>query len=589
MRVCPKCGVIYSSKPKRCGIDGEALVDSDEDPLVGRTLDRYKLIQPLGSGGMGCVYLAEHTVLDREYAVKILYGELAAEENLVKRFTREAKYLSQVKHKNVVHVTDFGRSDAGLTYLVMEHLQGISLKELIDLEGQMTSKDIAVISRQVFLGLAAIHDAGFVHRDVKPSNIMLVHEDGQDVAKILDFGLASIIDDEARETKLTKAGQAVGTPTYMAPEQVKAAEVGAPADVYAMGIGMYEALTGAVPFHGNSSEVMIAHVTKEVPTIVVANGLEIVIAECLQKDPSSRPTIPRLLEMLKPWVGHDSLDSSASIPAVLSPAERASRREAALQSGLPSTSPSLSVANPIRAVEEKSRRMTHWILSAAAVVMFAAVGWAVSNGPMAERTSNQAVTTVPMKKVGLPNKKSEAKTSALDIQTPPPPESKVDTVRPSPPVVSGSDPSPPPPATPALEDPVKVRVQSPAPKKSTPRSSSRGSTVKHPKSRSSAAKKPTKSVPPTVPRKEVAKKTDVTPRVAQTPGRINIVAVYEKRPRPVEIFVNGKAVGTTPLRLKLKPGTHKIEMRPAGLPARVRDVVIKSGRNPPVVFNLSDQ
>ena len=216
MRACPRCKTPYSSSVEHCGIDGERLIESETDPLIGVTIDRYRVVERLGGGGMAAVYRAVHTVIDRECALKVLWGELASDRNFTERFRREAQAASRIKHENVVEVLDFGTTPEGASFLLMELLPGRTLSSLITEVGALSPARAASIRRDIAAGLAAAHVHGFIHRDLKPANIMLVDVHGRERAKILDFGLvvqrhSSGGDDD--EHSLTKTGQTLGTPS----------------------------------------------------------------------------------------------------------------------------------------------------------------------------------------------------------------------------------------------------------------------------------------------------------------------------------------------------------------------------------------
>lgn len=269
-----------------CGLDGELLVDAPRDPLIGKTLDRYRVIEQLGVGGMGCVYRARHAVIDREYAIKVLFGDFACDEKFQARFKREAQSVSKIRHPNIVSVEDFGTTPQGLTFLVMELVRGRTLEALIEAEAPLSPARTARILRQIAAGLGAAHRLGFVHRDVKPSNMMLT--DGESV-KILDFGavnLRSLPTDQ----RLTTIGHIIGTPTYMAPEQTQDPNVGPPADLYALGVLAFEMLTGQPPFTGpGRAEILIKHLTEDPPPLPPSGGLERLVAQLLSKLPEQRP------------------------------------------------------------------------------------------------------------------------------------------------------------------------------------------------------------------------------------------------------------------------------------------------------------
>src|SRR5688572_16033013 len=186
MRVCPHCKTPYTTNIEFCGIDGARLVESDTDPLIGATIDRYRIVEKLGGGGMAAVYRAVHTVIDRQCALKVLFGELASDKAFTERFKREAQTASRIKHPNVVEVLDFGTTSEGASFLLMELLEARPLNTVIGAEGPLTASRTAWIARDCAAGLAAAHALGFVHRDLKPANVMIVvdKETGHERAKI---------------------------------------------------------------------------------------------------------------------------------------------------------------------------------------------------------------------------------------------------------------------------------------------------------------------------------------------------------------------------------------------------------------------
>src|SRR6185312_15757533 len=209
------------------------------DPFIGQVVgERYRIVNRIGLGGMGAVYRAEHTMMRRDLAIKVLLPELSGKEEFARRFEREAESASRLDHPNIITVTDFGRTAEGSLFLVMEFLAGTSLSAAIA-EGPMPRGRALAIERQILRALDHAHAAGVVHRDLKPENIMLVERDGQtDVVKILDFGIAKVTEPQngspGREA-LTQAGVIFGTPEYLSPEQALGEAVDARADVYAAG------------------------------------------------------------------------------------------------------------------------------------------------------------------------------------------------------------------------------------------------------------------------------------------------------------------------------------------------------------------
>ncbi len=259
-----------------------------------RQFGQYKLIRRLGSGGMGEVYLAEHQLLKRPCAVKLIRPEKAVDDTFVKRFEREVAAATRLAHPAAVQVYDYGRADDGSFYYVMEYLPGLTLDEVVKRGGPLPPARVIHILRQVCGALRAAHLMGLVHRDVKPGNVMLCSfADRADVAKLLDFGL--VAGEAAQdETRLTQVGGILGTPAYMSPEQARGADVGPAADLYSLGTVGFFLLTGRPPFDGtNSLELLHAHLTAPVPSPSerrpeVPADLEAVILRLLAKDPADR-------------------------------------------------------------------------------------------------------------------------------------------------------------------------------------------------------------------------------------------------------------------------------------------------------------
>lgn len=299
MLVCARCGSTYTRSQEFCGLDGQPLEVIDPLPLIGRTIDRYEIVGVIGSGGMAMVYLALHTRLEKHFAFKALHGQMASDTMLAKRFHREAKVLSRLSHPNIVSVTDFGSSEHGIPYMVMERLEGDSLWVRSRDEGPIPPPKVAEWALQIASGLDLAHRKGFVHRDLKPQNIMLApNPDGDgELVKILDFGLVGIVEpDPAQHTQLTQEGMFFGTPAYMSPEQITGGEVKATADLYALGVLMYLLLTGEVPFRGDVRELAHQHVSSDPSRpLLEYGGLTPIVMQLLQKDPARRFSSARAL------------------------------------------------------------------------------------------------------------------------------------------------------------------------------------------------------------------------------------------------------------------------------------------------------
>jgi serine/threonine protein kinase len=284
--VCPKCRSIFMSAPRVCGIDGTSLIEQSMDPLAGELIDRYRIVENIGRGGVGCVYRGVDG--DRQAAIKVLYGDFACDTRFQERFRREAQSISRIVHPNVVALEGFGSTPDGLMFLIMELVNGRTLEDVIASEAPLAPYRAAQIVRQIAAGLGAAHALGFVHRDMKPGNVMLTEDDIEQV-KILDFGVVNLLESKT-DPRLTATGHIVGTPVYIAPEQIHTPDVGPSADLYALGVLLYEMLTGAPPFAGRTfAELMLKHIA-EVPKKAPPNsGLEDIAAALLEKSPEKRP------------------------------------------------------------------------------------------------------------------------------------------------------------------------------------------------------------------------------------------------------------------------------------------------------------
>jgi eukaryotic-like serine/threonine-protein kinase len=268
------------------------------DPLLGSMLGSYKVVEPIGGGGMGMVYKAWQESMQRNVAIKVMKPSLMAEPAVLQRFQREAVTASRLNHANIVTVHDFQVTQDGTVFLVMDYLQGCSLQEAIKETGGISVNRFINIFRQACDALEHAHKRGVLHRDLKPANIMLVvHDDTEDVVKVVDFGVAKILTPEGNMQKLTQTGEVFGSPVYMSPEQCVGDAIDARADVYAMGIAMYESLTGILPLIGKDIfETIMKHKCEmpkpfgEVrPDLFIPESLEAVIFHALAKEPEDRP------------------------------------------------------------------------------------------------------------------------------------------------------------------------------------------------------------------------------------------------------------------------------------------------------------
>jgi tRNA A-37 threonylcarbamoyl transferase component Bud32 len=269
-----------------------------------RRLGQYELKRLLGSGGMGEVYLAEHALLRRPCAIKVIRAEKAGDAKTLERFAREVRATAKLRQPNVVEVYDYGRTEDGRFYYVMEYLSGPTLERFIARYGPMASGRAIELLRQLCKALQKAHEVGLIHRDLKPGNVIVTCQDGQrDLAKLLDFGLVRDLGEAGFDGRLTEVGQIMGTPAYMSPEQASGGSIlDARSDIYSLGCVGYFALTGRPVFDGDSmGQLIAAHLTKDPPDLTgirsdVPHDLAAVVHRCLAKNPADRFTDVSALE-----------------------------------------------------------------------------------------------------------------------------------------------------------------------------------------------------------------------------------------------------------------------------------------------------
>jgi serine/threonine protein kinase len=304
---CPTCGKQYPTDLQICPEDQSPLQadatiigSAPVDPLLGHILDgKYRLDERLGVGGMGTVYRALHLLIDRPVAIKVLNRLFVEDEAARTRFRREARAAGRLQHPNAVTVTDFGESQDGYVYLVMELLEGRTLRDVLAKQAPLDVARSVALMLQISAAVAAAHEAGIIHRDLKPANIFVVqHSEVPAVVKVLDFGIAKLaaelLDDEDA-LALTQVGAMIGTPRYMSPEQCDGLELTPAADVYSLGCILYEMLTGTVPFSGATPLAIAVKQTSEIPrsprdfVASIPPALEKVVLHTLEKRPEDRP------------------------------------------------------------------------------------------------------------------------------------------------------------------------------------------------------------------------------------------------------------------------------------------------------------
>jgi eukaryotic-like serine/threonine-protein kinase len=373
----------------------------DERPqtLIGATVEgRYRVVERIGAGGMGTVYRVEHLRLQRHFALKLLRSELCDEPGMIQRFERESRLAASVKSEHVVSIVDSGTSSAGIPYFVME-LGDSDLRRVLLAEGPLAPVRAANLGIDTCRGLLAAHDKGLVHRDLKPENLLLARgDDGREIAKIADFGVA-----KAQGTNSTQPGALVGTVRYMAPEQVGlSAPVGPATDIYALGVILYECLSGAVPFEEKTTERTLYRIMTDTPEPLrtrcpdLPPGLAAAVDRALERTPAARHASARVFaEALLPFAGFQRTSAAAGLVVTTVAANADSDTAQGIRD--PAFASTLSAADSRRSAARGSVPRTAFV-----VLISAAVGaglvtlTAPEDSPPPEQASAPQVASRPM-------------------------------------------------------------------------------------------------------------------------------------------------------------------------------------------------
>jgi serine/threonine protein kinase len=293
------------------------------DPkMIGRQIGNYIITQKLSEGGMGSVFVAEHPQLERRVAIKILSSNFSDSSNISERFLVEAKVIAKLRHPNIIDCSDFGMVD-GRPYYVMELLEGVDLKEVMSADKKMACAKAAPFIRQTAAALQAAHEAGIVHRDLKPANIFVEYATPPRV-RLLDFGIAKLLDVPGNSVSMTNTGLVIGTPSTMAPEQAAglSAEIGPHTDIYSLGVIIYWMLAGRPPFKAKSAAVLLAKHITDVPVPLsdlrpdVPAAISELIDRCLAKTTSDRPThAQEVARIFDEAIGDDTVQEIGDLPA----------------------------------------------------------------------------------------------------------------------------------------------------------------------------------------------------------------------------------------------------------------------------------
>ncbi len=399
MKFCPLCGKQYD-QGESCPADGAVLVLEKErtDPFIGRVLkETYRIEELIGAGGMGDVFRAVQLPLGRDVAVKILSSSTDSSGTVISRFFQEARLLSQLSHPNVVSIIDFGNTEDGTIFMVMEYLRGKTFGDAVPAGAGLPMSEALHWMRQTCSGVGAAHRCGLVHRDLKPENLFIASNRGApDVLKILDFGIARTVED-AEETRLTQMGFLVGTPGFIAPEQIESpSDADARSDVYALGAILYFAVTGNRPYEGKTPHSILIQQMQEPPALdlglLAAEGrLAATIGKAMSIDPKDRfASTDELVEALDAAEGRGGVGTLGQQIATQSTAEGRTPDPTRLA---PISSSSSSASSSASALAPKSKRLSARVAVASMAALLVLAGgfwWLTRDGGNAFSTLENA-------------------------------------------------------------------------------------------------------------------------------------------------------------------------------------------------------
>jgi len=442
MKSCPNCNNTYPTDYTHCPRDLTPLVEIGSWSEGKVVREKYRILARLGVGGMATVYKAEHLHFHELRALKVINPEMSGDQKFITRFKQEALIMRRLQHPNAVHIDDIDTGEDGRPFIVMEYIEGRSLSEIIQEQGAMPAARVCAVIKQVAAALDAAHRLGIVHRDIKPANIVLLQTPEGEQAKVLDFGIAKmkeeqLEDSQTRQASLTGTGFLIGTAAYMSPEQAQGKrgnQLDARSDLYSLGVVMYQMLTAELPLKADSDVgLLMAHISTPPADIRTLHpdlpeALANLVMKCLAKQPDSRPASARELinelEQVGCAIPGKSTEhvQAASATALLASPDAAAPTELLMRSGGPSathaevtrsgvdagkTMPSQA---PAPAAPPARRRAGHWkyLAPAGALLAGAAVWLAIHSSkpktivatlepsPTPAPTATPAPTTLPM-------------------------------------------------------------------------------------------------------------------------------------------------------------------------------------------------
>jgi tRNA A-37 threonylcarbamoyl transferase component Bud32 len=531
--------------------------------MVGEVIGNYRILRKIGEGGMGTVYIAEHTLIGRKAAIKVLQREMSYRRELVTRFFNEAKAATAVKHPGIVELYDFGYASDGSAFIVMEYLEGESLTRRLARLGTLAETSAVALCRQIAGGLGAAHAQGIVHRDLKPDNIFIVRDPdiaGGERTKILDFGIAKLPRDAAGDQSVTLDGQIVGTPAYMSPEQCKGARgVDQRADLYALGCILFEMVCGRGPFVGEGAgEVMAQHIYVAVPVPSsikpVTPQLEQVILRALAKDPAHRFQFAEEMSealqaaVLSAPVGGIGQPGVGQAPVAVTPVWTAPPPVALPQ---PTT---LSQASGVTVQVGPARRRPWRAIAIAAVVVG---GGAVTAGAL--RAREPGASAVALESSATPAHVSASQATGSQPTTPPPAAAQPTAAQATASQPAGSQPTTPPPAA-AQPTAAQATASQPAGAQPTTQPTATQPKTPQPAAAQAAAAQPVASAPATPPPADASREAGTKSPRAATTRQVKIRLASD--PPGAEVFrmPQGMRIGSTPLAYTMDATSGKVTL-----------------------------